>query len=179
MGQRQIHWKPHGIFGLSHSLYLRVGLYFTAWVCCTAGHWLKKQWIQPGQETSIRYSTSETSDSPIALLQYLFVSFIFIQSSIQLMHSSIQALMELGAIVCTPRKPSCQDCPLNTICGAFHLVCGDKSEQARIAGSSSLSGLQQEGSWEFFHSSALQSRGLQLFSCWIGDSWRGQMSVRL
>jgi A/G-specific adenine glycosylase len=29
-----------------------------------------------------------------------------------------QALMELGAEVCTPRKPQCEDCPLNRMCQA-------------------------------------------------------------
>ncbi len=29
-----------------------------------------------------------------------------------------QALMELGALVCTPRKPRCSDCPLHTSCQA-------------------------------------------------------------
>jgi len=29
-----------------------------------------------------------------------------------------QALMELGAIICTPRQPKCGDCPLNSICEA-------------------------------------------------------------
>lgn len=30
-----------------------------------------------------------------------------------------QALMELGAIVCTPKQPECQDCPVNKHCQAF------------------------------------------------------------
>ena len=30
-----------------------------------------------------------------------------------------QALMELGATVCTPRSPKCGDCPLRTLCRAF------------------------------------------------------------
>ena len=29
-----------------------------------------------------------------------------------------QALMDLGSLVCTPRRPSCGDCPLETGCGA-------------------------------------------------------------
>lgn len=29
-----------------------------------------------------------------------------------------QALMELGALVCTPRQPRCSDCPLQAVCGA-------------------------------------------------------------
>ena len=32
-----------------------------------------------------------------------------------------QALMDLGATVCTPRKPSCQLCPLASGCEAYHL----------------------------------------------------------
>jgi len=31
-----------------------------------------------------------------------------------------QALMELGATVCTPRDPSCPECPVRTWCGASH-----------------------------------------------------------
>ena len=30
-----------------------------------------------------------------------------------------QAMMELGALVCTPRNPACADCPLRTACHAF------------------------------------------------------------
>lgn len=30
-----------------------------------------------------------------------------------------QALMELGALVCRPKKPPCEDCPLNADCIAF------------------------------------------------------------
>ncbi len=30
-----------------------------------------------------------------------------------------QALMELGALVCTPRNPACQECPLKNICRSF------------------------------------------------------------
>jgi A/G-specific adenine glycosylase len=30
-----------------------------------------------------------------------------------------QALMDLGALVCTPQHPRCEDCPLNTICMAY------------------------------------------------------------
>lgn len=30
-----------------------------------------------------------------------------------------QAIMDLGATVCTPRKPACQDCPLRATCRAF------------------------------------------------------------
>ncbi len=30
-----------------------------------------------------------------------------------------QSLMELGALVCTPRNPQCRICPVNKLCGAF------------------------------------------------------------
>ncbi|CAK7006798.1 MAG: A/G-specific adenine glycosylase [Petrimonas sp.] len=30
-----------------------------------------------------------------------------------------QAIMELGALICTPRLPKCQDCPLQSVCLAF------------------------------------------------------------
>jgi A/G-specific adenine glycosylase len=32
-----------------------------------------------------------------------------------------QALMDLGAAVCTPRKPACPACPLNGLCAAYRL----------------------------------------------------------
>lgn len=32
-----------------------------------------------------------------------------------------QALMDLGALICTPRQPNCNDCPLNSSCEAFAL----------------------------------------------------------
>lgn len=32
-----------------------------------------------------------------------------------------QGLMELGAVVCTPRKPACYDCPVRQSCQAFRL----------------------------------------------------------
>ncbi len=32
-----------------------------------------------------------------------------------------QALMELGALICTPNKPECEICPLTTICLAYQL----------------------------------------------------------
>ena len=30
-----------------------------------------------------------------------------------------QAIMEMGALVCTPKKPSCEECPLNASCAAL------------------------------------------------------------
>ena len=33
-----------------------------------------------------------------------------------------QALMELGALVCTPKSPKCVECPLKTICKAYEKV---------------------------------------------------------
>ena len=32
-----------------------------------------------------------------------------------------QALMDLGATICTPRDPDCSNCPVNTLCSAFAL----------------------------------------------------------
>lgn len=32
-----------------------------------------------------------------------------------------QALMDLGATICTPRSPSCEECPLNLDCAAFRV----------------------------------------------------------
>lgn len=33
-----------------------------------------------------------------------------------------QALMELGATVCTPQSPLCTTCPVSTFCGAYQQV---------------------------------------------------------
>ena len=38
-----------------------------------------------------------------------------------------QALMDLGATVCTPRKPKCGDCPLHAGCGALKKGIADES----------------------------------------------------
>lgn len=35
-----------------------------------------------------------------------------------------QALMELGATVCTPRSPQCEMCPVKALCCAYKKVCG-------------------------------------------------------
>ena len=37
-----------------------------------------------------------------------------------------QALMELGALVCTPKVPSCHECPIQKACKSFHLGCVEK-----------------------------------------------------
>ena len=37
-----------------------------------------------------------------------------------------QAVMELGALVCHPRIPDCQTCPLNTVCRAYDLGCPEE-----------------------------------------------------
>lgn len=36
-----------------------------------------------------------------------------------------QAVMELGAIVCTPKSPQCQDCPIRSSCLAYMEVSTD------------------------------------------------------
>ena len=41
-----------------------------------------------------------------------------------------QALMELGATVCTPRSPKCKKCPLQARCGAYR---ADEAEDYPIA----------------------------------------------
>ena len=41
-----------------------------------------------------------------------------------------QAVMELGALVCTARKPKCPDCPVNTNCQTFSAVT-PKARQTR------------------------------------------------
>ena len=42
-----------------------------------------------------------------------------------------QAMMELGAIVCTPRAPRCGECPLSTDCRAFALEITDSVPEKR------------------------------------------------
>jgi A/G-specific adenine glycosylase len=42
-----------------------------------------------------------------------------------------QAVMELGATVCTPRNPSCSACPLRAQCGAFRLQIVDSLPEGR------------------------------------------------
>jgi A/G-specific adenine glycosylase len=34
-----------------------------------------------------------------------------------------QALMELGALICSPQKPKCLECPINSTCEAYHRNC--------------------------------------------------------
>ncbi|KAK7100931.1 hypothetical protein V1264_023793 [Littorina saxatilis] len=41
-----------------------------------------------------------------------------------------QALMELGATVCTPKTPQCSACPLNKVCKAYAKVESEKKENA-------------------------------------------------
>jgi adenine-specific DNA glycosylase len=40
-------------------------------------------------------------------------------SSEQLIKAVLQALMELGATVCTPKSPACASCPLQSMCAAY------------------------------------------------------------
>ena len=37
-----------------------------------------------------------------------------------------EAWMELGALVCTPRSPRCEDCPMRPVCRAAQLECPEK-----------------------------------------------------
>lgn len=41
-----------------------------------------------------------------------------------------QALMELGSIVCTPRQPACQACPVQKLCGAYQAGLVEQIPQA-------------------------------------------------
>ncbi len=41
-------------------------------------------------------------------------------------HHYTQAIMDLGAMICTPRKPDCPHCPLRNECKAFHLQWQEK-----------------------------------------------------
>lgn len=41
-------------------------------------------------------------------------------------HHYTQAIMDLGAMICTPRKPDCPHCPLRNECKAFHLQWPEK-----------------------------------------------------
>lgn len=43
-----------------------------------------------------------------------------------------QALMELGATVCTPRKPGCPACPLRAQCRAFDLGIADRLPEGKV-----------------------------------------------
>ena len=45
-----------------------------------------------------------------------------------------QALMELGALICTPKSPKCSDCPVKTICKAYarQKKCGKTEKKNRI-----------------------------------------------
>ena len=43
-----------------------------------------------------------------------------------------QALMELGATVCTPRKPGCDACPLRSECAAFEAGLQDELPEGRV-----------------------------------------------
>ena len=40
-----------------------------------------------------------------------------------------QALMELGATVCTPREPSCRTCPVRPLCAAYRMT-GQRNGQS-------------------------------------------------
>ncbi len=42
-----------------------------------------------------------------------------------------QALMELGSLLCTPRAPRCQDCPVSELCAAFRSGEQDQIPQPR------------------------------------------------
>ncbi|XP_059175719.1 adenine DNA glycosylase-like [Physella acuta] len=42
-----------------------------------------------------------------------------------------QSLMEIGATVCTPKAPSCGQCPVKGICRAYAMVEKDRSESAK------------------------------------------------
>ena len=44
-----------------------------------------------------------------------------------------QGLMDIGALVCTPKTPSCPGCPLPSFCQAFHLNAQDRIPQPRRA----------------------------------------------
>ena len=38
-----------------------------------------------------------------------------------------QALMELGATVCSVKSPDCKSCPVNNSCRAYRRVCNENS----------------------------------------------------
>ena len=44
-----------------------------------------------------------------------------------------QALMDLGATVCTTRRPKCNECPVNDLCAARPQFSGEKSQSIRYA----------------------------------------------
>ena len=52
-------------------------------------------------------------------------------------HACLQAVMELGATVCTPTNPACSSCSLSEVCQAYqqqqrHLTAGGGIEDAPL-----------------------------------------------
>lgn len=43
-----------------------------------------------------------------------------------------QALMDLGALVCTAKKPTCSACPLSSICSSYPTILSASSQQLRL-----------------------------------------------
>jgi A/G-specific adenine glycosylase len=61
-------------------------------------------------------SRRKEAHSKIRISQSLLTSAATIKSSCSALN---QSLMELGALVCTPRSPQCRICPVNKLCVAF------------------------------------------------------------
>ena len=55
-----------------------------------------------------------------------------------------QALMELGATLCTPKSPSCEDCPLKDCCMALQQVEDDKTKATKRLLSAGQAKTEQE-----------------------------------
>ncbi len=75
-----------------------------------------------------------------------------------------QALMELGALVCTPEEPSCDRCPLQTHCQAYN---------KRLTGSLPVSSPPPQTKKRYFHYLVVRCEGELLISQRTGeDIWR-------
>lgn len=59
-----------------------------------------------------------------SLYSYVFVDRELANTAVDPIHPGDfnQALMELGAIICTPKCPQCKNCPIKTSCGAYAKV---------------------------------------------------------
>jgi len=61
-----------------------------------------------------------------------------------------QAMMDLGATICTPKKPSCKSCPVSNVCFAFQ-----RTQQANplkeLQVESSKPVIQDIENGEYFH----------------------------
>jgi A/G-specific adenine glycosylase len=80
-----------------------------------------------------------------------------------------EAMMELGALICTPQSPACSICPLNNECEAFRL--GEVNElPVKIKAKKAT---QRDINYLFSHN----SEGLYLKKRHEGDIWQGMYDM--